>query len=287
MSIWIQLRSQLCWLIVVCLSAAATAQDLEIDLEIDPDNVEVSYIYAAVMGTGSYKIDGRRISMLEMPFSWTQREMTDTSAGFKWYMPVVIGHDNIDWSDGLDEFLPNALVTVTVLPGFEYQMRLKPGWIIKPFGHVGLTHDFVTHEVVVLGVLGLSSLSQFDFNHGWELRWGNKMRISGEYQFKSESRTNFGMLETGVDIRKGTGLMAWGHEIDIGTYYIYQYFLPEWGALDEPSHNSDVANVHELGLSLGLKSPRKILGITFNRVRLGIKVGGDIRGFTIGGEFPF
>jgi hypothetical protein len=48
-----------------------------------------------------------------------------------------------------------------------------------------------------------------------------------------------------------------------------------------------VDNIHELGFSVGLKKPGKIFGITFNRVRIDYKLGGDIRGFIIGGEFPF
>ena len=272
-------------LIAGCLLAfSAAAQELR---EFDRDDVDVSYIYAALMGTGSYKIDGRRITMLRLPFSWTQRKMTDTEAGFKWYMPVVIGNDSVEGSDWFDELFPDDLVTLTVLPGFEYQIPVTPDWTVKPFGHAGVTHDFVSNEVILLGVAGLSSVARFDLDKDWELRWGNKVRFAIEHQTKSDFQTSFGVFETGLDIRRGTGFVVYEREVDVSGYYRFQHFLPEWDVSDAPDRHSDVENIHELGFSVGLKKPKKIFGITFNRVRVGYKKGGDIRGFTIGGEFPF
>jgi hypothetical protein len=279
-------------LIFVSLFATSThaptlgAQELP---EYDPDDVEVSYIYAALMGTGSYKIDGRRITMLRMPFSWTQRKMTETEAGFKWSMPVVIGHDKVEGSDWFEALFPDDLVTLSVLPGFEYQMPLTSTWVIKPFGNLGYTQDFVTDQGIVLGVLGLSSVALYhlDEEQDWELRWGNKVRFAWEHQLESGSETSFGIFETGLDIRRGLGFQVFDHDIDLGGYYRFQHFMPEWNFSEAPDLHSDIENIHELGFSVGLQKPKKIFGITFNRVRVGYKTGGDIRGFTIGGEFPF
>lgn len=271
------------WLLTL---SSAFAQD---EPEYDPEDIEVSYIYAAVMGTGSYKIDGRRITMLRLPFSWTQRRMTETEAGFKWFMPVVIGHDQVKGSDWFEELIPDDLVTLTALPGFEFQVPVTPNWSVKPFGHVGLTHDLVSDETVLLGVLGVSSLTTLypAANPDWEVRWGNKIRFAAEHQIKSERSASFGIFETGLDIRRGTGFMVWDKEVDVSGYYRFQHFIPEWDISDAPDRNSDIENIHELGFSVGLEKPHKIFGITFERVRIGYKKGGDIYGFTIGGEFPF
>ena len=255
--------------------------------EFDLEDVDVSYIYAAVMGSGSYKIDGRRITMLRLPFSWTQRPMTEEQKGIKWYLPVIVGNDSVEGSDWFDELFPDNLVTLTIMPGFEYQLPISPRWTLKPFAYAGVTHDFVTDEVVLLGVAGLSSLTRFDLDEDWELRWGNKLRFAAEHQVKSDFRTNFGIFETGFDLRRGTGWMVYGREVDVSSYYRFQHYIPEWDATSAPDRQSELENVHELGFSVGLKKPRKLFGITFNRVRLGYKKGGDIRGFTIGGEFPF
>ncbi|MEH6590654.1 MAG: hypothetical protein V7746_10370 [Halioglobus sp.] len=270
---------------LLLLPGIIVAQEAPYDIE----DIEVSYIYAAIMGTGTYKIDERRITMLRAPFKWTQQEMTETEAGYVWHMPVVIGHDSVKGSDWFEELIPDELITVTVLPGFEYQMPVSPDWAIKPFGNIGYTHDFVSDEDVIMGVVGVSSLARFYLGEDkdWELRWGNKIRFAAEYQHKSESETSFGVLETGIDVRRGLGYKFAGREIDMGGYYRFQHFLPEWNVSETPDYHADIANVHEFGISIGLKRPRKIFGVTFSRVRAGYKIGDDIRGFSFGGEFPF
>ena len=88
--------------------------------------VEVSYIYAAIMGTGSYTINGRRVSMLRVPLSWRQREVSDDAMGLRWLFPVVVGVDNLpDFGLGPIE-LPSELVTLTALPGLEFAFRVRP-----------------------------------------------------------------------------------------------------------------------------------------------------------------
>jgi hypothetical protein len=257
--------------------------------EFDRDDVDVSYIYAAVMGTGSYKIGGRRITMLRAPFSWTQREMSEGQTGFKWTLPVTVGNDSVGGSGILEKLFPDNLVTLTLMPGFEYQIPVTRDWSLKPFVQAGVTHDFVTDEVVLLGVVGLSSVARFDLDEeeDWEIRWGNKIRFAAEHQLKSGFQTSFGILETGLDIRRDTGFIIYRREVDIGGYYRYQHFVPDWDISDAPDRRHQVDNVHELGVSVGLAKPKKIFGITFSRVRLGYKKGGEIQGFTIGGEFPF
>ncbi|MEH6519510.1 MAG: hypothetical protein V7742_22775 [Halioglobus sp.] len=273
-------------LVLAGVSLPAVAQEA---VDYDLEDIEVSYIYAALMGTGSYKVDGRRITMLRMPFTWTQKKMTETQVGFKWHMPVVIGHDKIEGSDWFEELFPQDLVTLTALPGFEYQIPVTPDWAVKPFGHIGYTHDFVSNEDIVMAVLGVSSVARYylDEEGEWELRWGNKVRFAAERQHKSKNKSSFGIFETGIDIRRGTGFRVYRREVDLGGYYRFQYFLPEWNISEAPDRHSDIDNIHELGFSVGLERPKKLLGISFSRVRVGYKKGGNIRGFTIGGEFPF
>jgi hypothetical protein len=274
-------------LIILSLGLMSSMNVFSEEIDYDLEDIEVSYIYAALMGTGTYNIDGRRITMLRLPFSWTQRKMTESRAGFKWNLPVVIGSDKLPTSDWFDELFPDKLVTLTVLPGFEYQKKITPRWTVKPFGHIGLTRDFSSHETVRLGVLGISSVGLYELNEDWRLRWGNKVRFAVEYQTKSNFKTSFGIIETGFDIRRDTGFVLFEHKIDASVYYRLQIFIPEWNVSEAPDRHSDLDNLHEIGFSVGFKKPRKILGFTVNRVRFGYKRSDDIRGFTIGGEFPF
>lgn len=77
-------------LLVTLLSSAILPVAAQ-NFSYDRDDIDVSYAYAAVMGMGIYKIDGRDIAMIRLPFSWTQRKMGETEAGLKWSIPVTIG----------------------------------------------------------------------------------------------------------------------------------------------------------------------------------------------------
>lgn len=270
-----------CFLVSMVTSVHLVRAD---DVEPEPD---VSYIYTAVMGTGTYKINGRRITMFSLPLSYTQREMTAERAGMEWQMPLVIGYDAVSDHHWIGDILDDDLVTLSALPGLEYQIPVNETWAVKPFGHVGYGHDFVSNENILMGVLGVRALGTWYHLDGWEVRWGSAFRLAGEYQTKSYHRTSFGMLETGVDVRHDTPLLLSDRQVNVGLYYHYQYFIPEWDIDQLRPRESDIGSLHELGISVGLKKPMTILGVSFSRVRAGYNRGSGVQGWTFGTEFPF
>jgi hypothetical protein len=254
---------------------------------LDADDVDVSYIYAAVMGTGTYKINGRRITMLQLPLSYTQREMTAEQVGLVWTLPISLGYDAVTNHNWYGDLLDDDLVTLTALPGFEYHLPIDSTWRLKPFATLGLGHDFVAEENVWMGILGLSALGTWYLPENWELRWGGAFQVAGEYQQKSHHRTSFGLFETGIDGRWNTPLVLADRVVNTGAYYIFQYYIPEWDIDQLRPRESDIRVLNEIGLSAGLRRPIKFLGISFSRVRVGYNWGSGVRGWTFGTEFPF
>ena len=90
-----------------------------------------------------------------------------------------------------------------------------------------------------------------------------------------------------MDARKDLDVSIKGHPINMGIYYILQSFQPEWTLGRFLGDRSNVHEIHELGLSVGLQNPRKILGVYVSRVRIGYKEGSGFRGVSFGTEFPF
>lgn len=252
-----------------------------------PEDVQVSYLYPAVMGTGTYKVDNRRISMLRINVAITQQEVSYEQDGMKWYAPVVIGYDQIKNGDWLGAFFEQDIATLTLLPGFEYQLPISETWTLKPFGHLGLGHDFTRHETIGMGVAGLRALGKWDISDVSEFRWGNAIRFAGEYQFKSERDATFTLIETGVDYRRDTKWVYRGQPLNLGVYYYLQHYQPEWGSLLRNEENSSVHNIHQVGVSVGLKKSVEIFGFRFSRVRFGVRRGDGGYGWSIGTEFPF
>jgi len=261
----------------------AQAQD---QADFDREDIDVSYIYAAIMGSGTYKIKTRRITMLRFPFSFTQQQLTEEQPGMKWYVPVVVGYDGVEVGDRRARLFEDELVTLTVLPGFEYQWALNDTWAIKPFGQLGVTRDFTLDETVLMSVLGVRLRGTWHRGDRTEVRWGAAMRLAAEHQLDSDVHNEFSLWETGVDFRRNIGMRFMEREVNAGIYYRLQYFLPSWNVAEKPIREQEVDGLHEIGLSIGLKKPRKIFGFSFSRVRVGYKRGDGFEGWTFGTEFP-
>ncbi len=263
------------------------AQALRGDDGVLPENLQVSYLYAAVMGTGTYKVDGRRISMLRIPVSFSKQEPAAAEQRITWSAPVVLGYDEISTEDWLETVFNEKIGSLSVLPGFEYRLPISDTWVLKPFGHLGITQDFTRHETMGMGIVGLRALGTWQMNDGSEFRWGNSIRFAAEKQFTSGADSNFTLIETGVDYRRYTGWTLNDRKVNVGVYYILQNYVPEWGGLILGRKNSSVHAIHQIGISMGLHKKIKILGVPFSRVRFGVERGDGGHGWSIGTEFPF
>ena len=114
-----------------------------------------------------------------------------------------------------------------------------------------------------------------------------QVHLAGEQQFKSGRENSFGLLETGFDLRRDTRFEVMEQRLNLGAYYRLQSYYPEWTVGKFLTDRSEVNDVHELGLSVGLIKPREVLGFTVRRFRLGYQRGSGFRGWTFGTEFPF
>ena len=147
---------------------------------------------------------------------------------------------------------------------------------------------------LALTQLGVRSLSPFELGENWQLLLGAAARWAGEYQFDSEESNAFGIIDLGVDVRRNLPWKLFDQRLNLGAYYIFQHYLPEWGAGDAVDWESRNKELHEFGLSLGVPHGRKILGINVRRVRVGYKKGWRIPGldlrhgvsFLAGSGFP-
>lgn len=272
----------LCLAAILLHAGPGLAGDDELD-------VDVSYIYAAVLGSGTYKINGRRITMFRLPFGSSGPKPFGEVPDWQWLLPVVIGYDdlsNVD-SDLIEALLPDRLVTLSALPGVEYRYPVSPRWVLKPFAQAGAGRDFTSNETIWMTRLGVRSLSLFDLDGAWRLQWGNAFSWAAEYQRNSGDRVRLSMLETGLDLRHDLPGALLGRPADVGVYYVYQKLIPQWRTSEAGDRRVETQDLNEIGISLGVRQPRRILGFDVQRVRVGYKAGGPFTGWTIGTEFPF
>lgn len=252
------------------------------------DDLYVSYIYSAVMGSGNYSINNRQISMFRIPFAYTQRELSNEQSGLKWHAPVTLGYDSLNYPDWLSRIVDDKLAILTLMPGIETMHRANAHWIIKPFANLGGAYDFSRHETILMGIMGIRALGHWTYADHSELRLGSTARYAAEYQLESDHRVGFSLFELGADYRRDIRLKVMDHDTNAGVYYRSQLFLPDWEAGKRANNiETRLILIHEIGASIGLQKPRKVLGISISRVRAGFSFGDHIRGWTIGTEFPF
>ena len=84
-------------LLLATITQPLLARDAGVQ-EAELEDVDVSYIYPVVMGSGVYKIDGRRLTMLTIPISITQSRVDEIEGdlGVRWYLPVTMGYDEVE-----------------------------------------------------------------------------------------------------------------------------------------------------------------------------------------------
>jgi hypothetical protein len=88
-------------------------------------------------------------------------------------------------------------------------------------------------------------------------------------------------------VRRNLPWKLFEQRLNLGAYYIYQRYMPEWRAGKADDWKNRAREVHEFGLSLGVPQGRKVLGFNVKRFRVGYKKGGKFQGWTFGTEFPF
>lgn len=275
------------WLLLVLAACGATtSRAQEGDLE---DLVDVSYIHAVVFPTGTYSVRNRRVTMLKVPFSWKERPATAERAGRRWLATTVLGYDDLSGvdSDFIARLLPDQLLTLSVMPGVELIYPAGRRWQVKPFVEVGGGHDFSYDESYALTQLGVRGLATYDLSDIWAVRLGLALRWAGEYVFDAKEGQGFGIVDVGLDVRRGLPWRLFDQRLDAGAYYIWERYLPEMTFGEAPDWRGRAVEVHEFGLSLGVPHGRRIFGIPVKRVRVGYKKGGKLQGWTFGTEFPF
>jgi len=262
-------------LVVLChVSFGANAEDK------NPDEL-ISYVYATWIGSGVYKVKGRSVAMLRLPFRYTLRDQEDERTGLRVLLPVTAGIHHFTGDT-------QTVGSLAFVPGIEYEIPIRENLRIKPFLQAGLGKDLSGGDTA--GIYGVGNRTRYVIPwNRFEFSLGNTLGVLGHTVWGGGNSELVEMFELGIDALHPTDIKLGGEELDMSVFFYHSHFI--FSRLDFPKEDGEdarVKNLYHFGLSLGRKKPYKLWRFTLPRVGITYTFGDDnLTGIRFNTGFPF
>ena len=277
----------LLYLLGFVLSEAVRAQVLPravVQQQSEKSSELFNWYYAAVYGTGAYKIGEETVGVIRVPMAYTLRERTDEQWGLRLTFPVSAAFAQFDLTDfDLGHVSATGL---SVLPGIEAEIPLSPGWTLKPFANLGAGWEFKQDTSALIWAVGASTLYRRPLGQKWLGGVGGKLTYAG-YSANGVDSV-LGAVSIGGELGYPIEMQIAGRQAILGVQVVGTTYFNHLEFLMPGSGAQKVSNEIEVALTLGVRKPVEILGASFDRVGLGYRQGSDgLKGVRIVGSFPF
>lgn len=250
----------------------------------DPGNT-VHYSYSALLGTGYYTVDDRRVAVLRVPFRYEVREITGRKKpGIHIKIPVTAGLHNFDISD-IPELRIDDLVTMTVMPGVEFNYQINDRWAVDPAVHIGYGRNLTNNDSSLLWGADIRSRYAFDTT-GIPLTLGSEAVYAG-YNPDDGPADSIVRLALGLDARIPTGWSIGDYNMFVGTHTIAFYYPVSLRFPKVERERFKTTTEFEFGLALGRNPPFEVLGFKFDRVGLAYRFSDVTSSIILNTRFPF
>lgn len=235
-------------------------------------------------GTGVYKIGEETVGVVRLPMAYTIRETTEEQWGLRLTFPVSAALAEFDLAD-FDLGRVRA-VGLSVLPGIEAEIPLRPGWVAKPFANLGVGWEFKRDTSATIWSLGASTLYHRDLAPAWPLGLGLKVTYAG-YSANGTGST-LGAVSFGADLGFPVETEIFGYHGFLGAQIVATTYFNKLDFLFPGSPEEEVSNEVELALTFRVYKPIELLGVSFDRIGLGYRQGSDgLKGVRLVASFPF
>jgi hypothetical protein len=252
----------------------------------DEDRNVVNYAYAVFFGTGTYEIDDQKAFIFRVPLSYGIREPSPDQPGIRLLLPVLLGFYDYDNDGVLQGSTPGDAATLSFVPGVELEYVMNDRWRLKPYGQIGFGRDLENSENALIYMAGVNSHYRFPASGEWQFALGNTVTYAG-FDPDNDGTQSLGILGAGIDVISPWKFRMFGKETKLASSLIYYFYTdnPAFEQGDDRSKNVD--GEIEWSLALDFAEPRKLMGIEFDRIGLGFRYGGNVRGIRVVTEFPF
>jgi hypothetical protein len=250
----------------------------------DNDSRGLNYAYAAVIGSGVYFLDDRKLAVLRVPFRKTLSKPEVGRLGAKLLLPVTFAYADFD-----SEYFPDnndSLSSVSFVPGIELQHMLNSDWALKPFaqGGVGWVPD--NDEVDLIWAAGIRTRADVRFASP-RISLGAELLYASHDGSTDSDSDNFSRFAAGIDFQFPLTLTIGERRTTLATHLIGYDYIKDLEFSSELGDPYQIGSSVEVGVALGLDPPLSFLGLSIDRVGLGLRYGSDQKAVILVRKFPF
>ena len=253
-------------------SAAAEGDDYS-RAEQRADQQFATYGFAHEFGSGVYDFQGRTLQVYTLPIGWTAREVSAGKPGLRLKLPVTLGFLDFQTSDVVSTGLPEAVDSISFVPGIEFRFELPHDWTLAPYVQAGASvADERDAETRLFGA-GLRAERAFEAE-GHPGFYASELIYSGVHYRGDLANDDLVRLRNGVHVNRMLEQHVGGRPLQLGLFTFVDVFLdPPTG----PATGIDVPTVQiEAGLVLGTSPAFEIWGLPVPRVGLSYRFAGDL-----------
>ena len=262
----------------------------------------VSFAFATQAGSGIYSVEGRVVQIYRIPIGFDIVPLDDDRVwGVSFDIPITFGFYDYQATDVLEGDFPSSIGTASLLPGAEFQVRVKPNWILYPHVDIGGSNDFSGDSFVWVYDTGIRSVVSFPA-YGWDGRAGQELLWAGAAQSGNALTDWYGEANAGFEFRHVLPWSSGRSQWDIGLFGVYSRFFKDrnspavtYSAVTPSSTTSssgattprEVDEQTELGFSFGQRPKLAWKKITMPKLGLSYRFGDGVQGvrFVIGEIF--
>ncbi|HTS52506.1 MAG TPA: hypothetical protein VMH26_04465 [Burkholderiales bacterium] len=253
----------------------------------------IPWYYSAVFGTGVYTSGDRIVSVLQIPFAYQLKALTEDEWGLKedqWGLkvvaPVSFGFYDFRFSELVDGETPKGVGTASIFPGVEAQIPVTRNWRVKPYANVGWGWDLSDGGGALIYAGGVKSLVWAPIGKDSIVSVGNQLTLAG---YSPEGGTNqpIGVFVAGLNLETPTDMRVLDRPIIVGGHLIYYYYFKR---LRFPTNNDVQNKIEEQGeiaFSLSVKKAIDFNLFDLDRIGLGFRFGGGVQGVSLFFSLPY
>lgn len=270
--------------IVLCL--ATVSNTIAQTRAVEDDEQLFNWYYAAIYGTGIYSAGDRTVAVFQAPLSFTLRESGEDQWGLRLTLPVSLGFYDFSFDEVVNDGLPKRVSTLGVLPGVEFEKRVLPRWLLRPYLSAGAGWEIGGDESALIYDVGVRSRFRLGNDRGTLFSLVNWLSLAG-YDPGGGSAETLSLLAIGIDMQVPTGQTLFDRPIVLSILPIYYYYFNKLGFAEISDRDNTVREESEIALSILAKEPFSFWGISVDRVGIAIRTSADVSGFRIFTSLPF